>query len=366
LTEFKNSFPNSLLTSRQIERPEDIRGAFFRDQTAIIHSLAFRRLKHKTQVFFSPDNDHICTRIEHALHVASISATICKALDLDQELAQAIGLGHDLGHAPFGHAGEMVLKKMMQNAPFIHEIHSLRVADKLENYGRGLNLTYAVRDGIIAHCGEVDEQFIEIAPVPNKLEHLTRQPQKPSTWEGCAVRISDSIAYLGRDLEDAIKANLITTQDIPQNVQKVLGIRNSDIINRLVYDVIDWSKSNNKVGFSAEMFGIVREFKEFSRINIYHNPKMSYWNSYARTALTAIYEYLNQLFDKFQTDWQAYTASNTALDNKFGNYIKALENVYAAINFNKDVILRDYIAGMTDSYALHCFENILTTGTSGL
>jgi dGTPase len=366
LAEFKNLFSNSLLTARQSIRPEDIRSAFFRDQTAILHSLAFRRLKHKTQVFFSPENDHICTRIEHTLHVASISATICKALDLDQELAQAIGLGHDLGHTPFGHAGETVLKEMMQNAPFIHEIHSLRVADKLENYGKGLNLTYAVRDGIVSHCGELDEQSVAIASEPNKLENLTRQPQRPSTWEGCVVRISDSIAYLGRDLEDAIKANLITIRDIPQNVQKSLGIRNSDIISKLVYDVIDWSKSNNKVGFTAEMFAIVREFKEFSRENIYHHPKMSYWNSYARTVLMAIYEYLDRLFDKFQTDWQAYAASETALDNKFGNYVKALENVYAAVNFDKDIILRDYIAGMTDSYALHCFENILTTGTSGL
>lgn len=365
LSKFINPYPLSLLTARQKKRPEDVRGPFFRDQTAIIHSLAFRRLKHKTQVFFSPENDHICTRIEHSLHVASISATICKALGLNEELAHAIGLGHDLGHAPFGHAGESALNKLL-NQPFIHEIHSLRVADILENYGKGLNLTFAVRDGIVSHCGEVDEQFVEIAPHPNDLDSMTLRPVSPSTWEACAVRVSDSIAYLGRDLEDAVKANLITRDEIPENIRNKLGVRNSEIINNLVDNVIDWSASNGKIGFSPEMFALLKEFKQFSRTRIYRNPKMVYWNDYSKTVLSAIYQYLSQLFDKFQTDWDAYAASSIALDNKFGKYIFSLQSVYEASGFDIDVILRDYIAGMTDSYALHCFENILTAGTTGL
>jgi len=362
---FNNPHPVSLLTSRQTERPEDVRGPYFRDQTAIIHSLAFRRLKHKTQVFFSPENDHICTRIEHSMHVASISATICKALGLDEELAHAIGLGHDLGHAPFGHAGELALNKLL-NKPFIHEVHSLRVADKLENYGRGLNLTFAVRDGIVSHCGEVDEQFVDVAPVPNDLNRIDFRPISPSTWEACAVRVSDSMAYLGRDLEDAIKANLITRNDIPENIQKKLGVRNSDIITNLVNDVIDWSSKNGKIGFSQEMFELLKEFKQFSRTHIYRNPKMVYWNDYSRTVLSSIYQYLNQLFNTFKTDWDAYAASKIALDNKFGKYMSSLKDVYEKCAYDIDIILKDYIAGMTDNYALHCFENILTAGTTGL
>jgi len=362
---FNNPHPVSLLTSRQTERPEDVRGPYFRDQTAIIHSLAFRRLKHKTQVFFSPENDHICTRIEHSMHVASISATICKALGLDEELAHAIGLGHDLGHAPFGHAGELALNKLL-NKPFIHEVHSLRVADKLENYGRGLNLTFAVRDGIVSHCGEVDEQFVDVAPVPNDLNRIDFRPISPSTWEACAVRVSDSMAYLGRDLEDAIKANLITRNDIPENIQKKLGVRNSDIITNLVNDVIDWSSKNGKIGFSQGMFELLKEFKQFSRTHIYRNPKMVYWNDYSRTVLSSIYQYLNQLFNTFKTDWDAYAASKIALDNKFGKYMSSLKDVYEKCAYDIDIILKDYIAGMTDNYALHCFENILTAGTTGL
>ncbi|MCG2715882.1 MAG: HD domain-containing protein [Candidatus Marinimicrobia bacterium] len=365
MSEFINPFPTSLLTRRHTGRLEDVRGSYFRDQTAIIHSLAFRRLKHKTQVFFSPENDHICTRIEHSLHVASISATICKALKLDTELAHAIGLGHDLGHAPFGHAGESALNRLMEK-PFIHEVHSLRVADKLENYGKGLNLTFAVRDGIISHCGEVDEQFVEVATAPNNLDEAAFRPTSPNTWEACVVRISDSIAYLGRDLEDAIKANLITADDIPKNIRSSLGVKNSDIINKLVFDVIDWSKTNDKIGFSPEMFNLLKAFKRFSRTHIYDNPKMDYWNSYSETVLKSIYRYLCQLFKKNQADFEAYAASKTALDNKFGNYIKALQEIYSLNGFDRDTILTDYIAGMTDSYALHCFENILTTGTTGL
>ena len=299
------------------------------------------------------------------MHVASISATICKALGLDEELAHAIGLGHDLGHAPFGHAGEIALNKLLIK-PFIHEVHSLRVADKLENYGKGLNLTFAVRDGIISHCGEVDEQYVEVAPEPNNLDSPTNRPASPSTWEACAVRISDSIAYLGRDLEDAIKAKLITRDDIPDNIRKNLGVRNSDIINGLVDNVIDWSSTNGKIGFSPKMFELIKEFKQFSRARIYRNPKMGYWNDYSWTVLNSIHQYLRQLFDKLHTDWDTYSVSSIALDNKFGKYMFSLKNVYNTGGFDIDIILRDYIAGMTDNYALHCFENILTAGTTGL
>ncbi|MDA3832250.1 MAG: HD domain-containing protein, partial [Spirochaetales bacterium] len=157
----KNMLTEQELTKRDNAKEIDVRGAYFRDTTAIIHSYPYRRLKHKTQVFFAPSNDHICTRIEHVLHVATVAAAICKGLELDSELAWAIGMGHDLGHAPFGHVGETVMNELMQNSGgFKHELYSLRVVDHLAYYGRGLNLTYAVRDGIISHCGEVFEQTI--------------------------------------------------------------------------------------------------------------------------------------------------------------------------------------------------------------
>ncbi len=365
MQKFKNRVSRHRLIARQRKRPEDIRGPYFRDQTAILHSLAFRRLKHKTQVFFSPENDHICTRIEHSLHVASIAATICRALKLDDDLATAIGFGHDLGHAPFGHAGEKWLSSKFPGG-FIHEIHSLRVVDKLENYGQGLNLTYAVRDGIVSHCGEVDEQFIEIAPVLNNLDDLADRPIQPSTWEGCAVRISDSIAYLGRDMEDAISANLITVDDIPQKLRSGLGETNSEIISNLVYDVIDWSDKNGKIGFSPEKFGLLQEFKQFSREKIYQNQKMKYWNEYAGFVIETLKKFLLDIIERNQTDFDRYAKSRTPLEVKFGKYLFRLSERYQSEKTSADWIVRDYIAGMTDSYALNCFQNILTTGTTGL
>ncbi len=362
---FKNSLTAETLAGRVRPRPEDIRGPFFRDQTAIIHSLAFRRLKHKTQVFFSPENDHICTRIEHSLHVATISATICRALELDVDLATAIGLGHDLGHAPFGHAGEKALNDMFARG-FIHEIHSLRVVDSLENYGQGLNLTYAVRDGIVAHCGEVDEQFLEIAAGPNDLQKADKQPTLPSTWEGCVVRLSDSIAYLGRDLEDAVAANLINIDELPADIRNKLGAANRDIINNLVWDVIDWSRKNGKIGFSPHMFALIKDFKQFSREKIYSNPKMSYWNDYATFVLQSLYRYLAEIFITNGADFDRYASSRTALNVKFGKYLKSLQERYTAEGWDREIIVRDYLAGMTDAYALHCFQNILSTGTTGL
>lgn len=362
---FVNRLPREILTERLKPRPEDIRGPFFRDQTAIIHSLAFRRLKHKTQVFFSPENDHICTRIEHSLHVATISATICRALHLDVDLATAIGLGHDLGHAPFGHAGEVALGKMIPEG-FIHELHSLRVVDALENYGQGLNLTYAVRDGIVSHCGEVDEQYLEVAPEPNDLNHPDLRPERPSTWEGCVVRISDSIAYLGRDLEDAIAAGLLTIEDLPKDIRNNLGSTNSEIINTLVWDVIDWSGKKGVIGFSPQKFALLKDFKQFSREKIYANAKLSYWNDYANTVLRNLHRYLADLYLKNGNDFAAYAQSRTALNVKFGKYLRSLQERYTAEGWNQAIILKDYLAGMTDSYALRCFQNILSTGMIGL
>ncbi len=190
MVSFRNFLDPDVLLKRLNPRKGDFRGEYFRDTTAIIHSYPFRRLKHKTQVFFSPKNDHICTRIEHVMHVASIAAAICKAVGLDPDLAWAIGLGHDLGHTPFGHTGEKIIRNMRKDSGgFNHEIYSLRIVDHLIGYGKGLNLTYAVRDGIVTHCGERFEQFIVPEKEEKDLSAIDNLDRYPSTWEGAVVRM---------------------------------------------------------------------------------------------------------------------------------------------------------------------------------
>ena len=201
------------------KRENDIRSEFERDYTRILHNNAFRRLKHKTQVFYSPEDDHICTRIEHVMHVESVSYTIAKCLGLNTELTKAIATGHDLGHSPFGHEGERILSEISQKEigeSFWHERNGLEYVDKielLEDYNRNkrnLNLTYAVRDGIISHCGEIDENKLKPREEYIDLEEYTMPNQyAPYTWEACVVKIADKISYLGRDIEDAIAMGIL-------------------------------------------------------------------------------------------------------------------------------------------------------------
>lgn len=205
------------------------RSEYERDYTRILHSLAYRRLKHKTQVFFNIDNDHICTRMEHVQHVESVSCTIAKYLGLNVDLTRAIAIGHDLGHAPFGHEGEVELtniRKEFNLDKFWHERNSLRMIDNIEllednqkNY-KNLNLTYAVRDGIISHCGEVDENGIFPRKDAIDLNIFSRSGEYQAyTWEGCVVKIADKIAYLGRDIEDAWRMNFIDKKKISELVK---------------------------------------------------------------------------------------------------------------------------------------------------
>ena len=243
----RNPLPDEVYLRRTKPVKPDIRAEYFRDQTKIIHSYPFRRLKHKAQVFYAPDNDHICTRMEHVLHVATIAATICRGLNhsgqdwaLDTELAYAIGLGHDLGHAPFGHEGEKELAaKLGAPKAFMHELNSYRVVEHLANHGQGLNLTYAVKDGIICHNGEdFNQNGLKPSPAANDLENIRERAYMPCTYEGCIVRLSDKIAYLGRDVEDAVTAGFITKKDLPKSTAKALGESNTDIISNLIADVV--------------------------------------------------------------------------------------------------------------------------------
>jgi len=244
------------------DEPEDpIRLCFQRDAHRIIHSTAFRRLRYKTQVIFSPESDHVSTRVDHSLYMASIAETVARALGLNQDLVFAIALGHDLGHGPFGHAGETVLDKLWKrNDPsqaFSHELHSLRVVDKLafrpSTDEHGLNLSYEVRDGIVCHCGERTEPFVSPRAKPGQaLERIRRRGAIPYTMEGCVVRMVDRIAYAGRDYEDAGRV-LGKLPPLPPRVVRVLGADNRAIINALVTDMIQTNlKTPEQIGFRIE------------------------------------------------------------------------------------------------------------------
>jgi dGTPase len=357
-----NPLPNTKYKERTKNIEEDLRGAYFRDQTAIIHSSAFRRMKHKTQVFYAPENDHICTRIEHLMHVATIAKSICKGLNhfgwnLDLELAFAIGLGHDLGHAPFGHDGESILNKLMGgNLAFIHEIHSYRVVEHLAKNGQGLNLTYAVKDGIITHNGEKYEQRLMPQTKPNDLEKINSRRVTPSSYEACIVRFSDKIAYLGRDIEDAITAGLISIDDIPADFRKKIGSSNSEIIDKYVNDIINTSKAQDFIGLSDEKYEMLLKIRNFNYKNIYLNDKEELF-PYAERMLTEIYNFLGENFVKYNWNYTKYQNHKLSVIKDFGKYLKNMHDFYGN-NTPLKRILGDYIAGMTDEYAIKAIKQI--------
>lgn len=362
----KNPLSMEIYTKRTRYQTPDVRGDYFRDQTKIIHSLPFRRLKHKTQVFFAPDNDHICTRIEHVLHVATIAAAICRGLNqsgnwqLDQDLAYAIGLGHDIGHAPFGHEGERALAACIAPKPFLHEVNSYRVVEHLANYGEGLNLTYAVKDGILCHCGE-DFATKELRPAqqPNDLDAIQSRRCLPTTYEGCIVRVSDKIAYLGRDIEDAVKAGLITREDIPTIVQDEIGTSNGEIINTLTLDLIEHSKDKDYIGFSPEKTDIISELKHFNYERIYHNEQMRQRKETIDKCIADLFAYFRAIFARYQFDYAAYEREGKQTATNFANYMASMTQVYKENPALQDEMITDYIAGMTDSYALHAMEDVI-------
>lgn len=362
---FQNRLTDEELKQRAISRKLDLRGAYFRDSTAIIHSNPFRRLKHKTQVFFAPKNDHICTRIEHVMHVASISATICRALDLDGDLAWAIGLGHDLGHAPFGHTGEEILSALMQKHAigpkcFYHELYSLRVVDKLANQGEGLNLTYGVRDGIVNHCGEKHEQYIAPSFAAVNLSALTSRSQNPASWEGCVVRMSDKIAYVGRDLEDALQLNLISLEQVPTEVVSILGSNNGKIINALVSDIIENSLKTNQLGFSDRIYQAFLALKDFNIKNIYRNQKLHGYHSNLERILVTLFNYLAEIFDRYGYEKELYNRENNGLALRFADYLTKMQPLYEKWGETPLYGVIDYIAGMSDDFAIDAINQILT------
>ncbi len=361
--ELQNQISSILLKKRKREKTEDVRGPYYRDTTAIIHSSPFRRLKHKTQVFFAPSNDHICTRMEHCLHVSSIASTICKGLGLDSEIAWAIGMGHDLGHTPFGHTGEKILSAKMQEAgffPFEHEVNSLRVVDFLTSHGKGLNLTYAVRDGIACHNGEQLVQSIMPTFAVRDLEQITsRKGLIPATYEGAVVRFSDTIAYLGRDFEDACRLGIINEEQLPQKVSRILGKRNADIIDTLVSDVIEHSNETVGISFSEEVFPAVQEMISFNYRSIYKSPMLEGYERYFNRLFTLILDYLNFLLGTYGYRESLYVQEKNMLAMGFYHHLMDMHEAYEERDGNIGRLIYDYVAGMSDNFCLDCANEIL-------
>jgi len=303
------------------EAEDDIRPSYQRDRDRIIHCKAFRRLKHKTQVFLAPEGDHYRTRLTHVLEVTQIARTIAKSLRLNEVLTEAIGLGHDLGHSAFGHAGEAALNKLVKGG-FDHYRQSVRVVEVLENDGRGLNLTIEVRDGILKHSkGE-------------KGELLRRRPKSRAlTLEGDIVRISDIIAYVNHDIDDGIRAGVLTEDDIPKDIRKALGNKGGDRIDRMVRDVIDSTLGVDyaQISMSAEVLGALEELRTYMFQNMYLTPTVRGEFVKAQRTLTALFEHVIANPGEF-------------LDLSRDEPVERL-----AI---------DFIAGMTDRYAINLYERL--------
>lgn len=339
-------------------KDDPFRLEFARDDTRILHSPPFRRLKHKTQVFLSPDNDHICTRMEHVLHVSSISSIIGRCLGLNTDLIHAIARSHDIGHPPFGHIGERILDTLLREQGikegFKHEIHGLRVVDKLTNYGAGLNLTYEVRDGIISHCGEHFDQ--QIIPDRGKnlyeLESITSRNTYPSTLEGCLVRMVDRIAYLGRDLEDGIKAGLAKFEDIPREVTSLLGTDNGEIIGVFVYDTIANSADTDAIRLSDNIFDAMKKLKEFNYTHIYLHPHVERKAKKGEHVLEQLFMRLMQVLKKSVRGRDVDYVNDIIND---APSVAVLFDFIKNSNFKDETpdsrIITDYIAGMTDIFA---------------
>lgn len=343
------------------EQPCIIRTAFERDMGRIIFSQSFRRLRHKTQVFFNPLNDHICSRIEHVIYVNYIATIIGRALNLNTDLIQAIAMGHDIGHAPFGHSGERALDKCMRTvdpeAFFEHEQQSLRVLDVLEEHSKGnygLNISFEVRDGIVSHCGETYDER-SLSPKRDKTtESIVNKGKKdrtaPATLEGCVVRFADKIAYVGRDMEDALRAGFINNEYLPSEVKNRLGNTNAEVINTLVGDIIHNSLDKDEIRMSDATFEAMNEFLKRNVEQIYLSKKIMTYEKSVTTTVEALFE----AFMEASEDIEKSLKSTSKVIRDFANFIVEHPDKDAT-DLRKTA---DYISGMTDTFCTQCFEQL--------
>ncbi len=373
-----------------VSRNSDVRTAFDRDYNRIIHSNAYRRLKHKTQVFFSPENDHICTRNEHVTHVESISYTIASYLGLNTELTKAIAVAHDLGHSPFGHNGEKILSQISKNdlgISFWHEKNGLDFVDFIElleshdGYKQNLNLTYAIRDGIISHCGEINENALIPRDEFIDLKDYTYPSQySPYTWEGCVVKIADKISYIGRDIEDAITLGILDNHlqelyDLLNYNSSDKKLNNSNIINFLVSDLCENSSPEKGLCFSDEAFELMNKIKDFNYKNIYFSNRMKPSMRFFDLVIHEVYNTLKNCYDSENTLSNLETLKKSYpklgygfyhfLENyaDFGNRetLKLKNNIVFDYQNEKDFTksILSYISGMTDNFAIEIYNEII-------
>ncbi|MBN1916680.1 MAG: HD domain-containing protein [Verrucomicrobia bacterium] len=341
---------------RPIEQ-DSTRTPFLRDATRILHSREFRRLKNKTQVFLSPENDHVCTRMEHVLHVASIAGVVARCLSLNPDLTEAIALGHDLGHGPFGHSGEKKLNALAGAiGGFVHELHALRVVDRLGGSGKGLNLSWEVRDGIVCHCGERFDQVVQPEAKDYPLESIRRLGPMPSTLEGCVVRMVDRVAYCGRDMEDAITVGLITLDAVPALSREVLGSTNGEIISSLVEDIVQQSRGGNAIALSDRVFEALTALIEFNYRHIYLHPEVEARKDQACYILDQLWGWFMGFVGR-SGRCRTITPHERGFDvvRRLCDHIETIG--YSAGDPDERIVI-DFVASMTDNFALRSFEDL--------
>lgn len=314
--DYLSPFASLNMSSRGRLRPEvecDIRPAFQRDRDKILHCKAFRRLKDKTQVFLSPEGDHYRTRLTHTLEVSQNARTIAKALKLNEDLVEAIALGHDLGHTPFGHAGERALNRVCPFG-FEHNRQSVRIVDRLERNGQGLNLTFEVRDGI--------------------LNHQTKG--KPQTLEGKVVRLSDKISYIHHDMDDAVRAGILTEDDVPVQIRDIIGSTPSERLDHFVHDIVTNSMGKNDICMSERIGNAMMAMRQFMTENVYRNPVAKSEEGKAEALMETLYGHFMNHIDDMPEE-----------------FIRLLDE-----GEPKEQVVCDYVGSMTDRYAVALYEDI--------
>ena len=341
------------------KQKEDIRPSFFHDTDLIIHSSSYARYMRKTQVYSFKGHDHITTRMLHVQLVSKIARTIGRCLNLNEDLIEAIGLGHDIGHAPLGDTGEKFLNEISMRelgVPFMHNLQSVRTHLVLENHGKGSNLSIQVLDGIMCHNGEQLEKVYRPEEKTVKkflsdyeqstMSHKFASCVRPMTLEGCVVRISDVIAYVGRDIEDAIILGLLDRKDIPKEIKEILGDNNKDIVNSIVLDIVKNSYGKNEIRISDKVFKALNNLLKFNYENIYNKANSSKDLAYYKESIEKLYSYLLDDLNNNKKNSKIYKT-----------FLKDMDENYIDNTDNKRIVI-DFIAGMTDDYFINQLDNI--------
>ncbi len=373
LSEEDNFSPRAALSRDAVRRKEEVeiglghRQNYSVDTDRVLHSLAYSRYIDKTQVFYLIKNDHITHRVLHVQLVSKIARTIGRLLRLNEDLIEAIALGHDIGHTPFGHDGEKLLSTLCESygiGKFFHNIQSVRFLQEIERKGRGWNLTLQVLDGILCHDGELHSQALK--PQKNKSfqtldDEIRRKGDDPSldnwpmTLEGCVVRMADTISYIGRDIEDAIRLDLIYREDLPNECKEVLGDTNGTIVYTLVEDLVSNSLDKAHVCFSSQVGEALKRLKRFNEESIYRNTKV-------KEQTLKVKLMFELLFEKYLKDVE--TENQTS--GIFRGFLKGMSSEYREKTPPAGIV-RDFIAGMTDEYFLkQCHSNLIPHIKSGL